>query len=50
MGLNFTLTTTFGDLDLLGEVTGIADTSNCCRNLMKSLPLAFGVGGQISSR
>jgi predicted nucleotidyltransferase len=23
MGLNFTLTTTFGDLDLLGEVTGV---------------------------
>ena len=28
-GLNFTLTTDEGDLDLLGEMTGEAPTSNC---------------------
>jgi len=41
MGLNFTLTTTFGDLDLLGEVTGLG-TYRELLPLSKEV-LAFGV-------
>ena len=30
-GLNFTLTTTLGDVDLLGEVIGVGNTSSYCQ-------------------
>ena len=49
-GLNFTLTTTVGDIDLLGEV-GRGDTySVCCRTRSKSKPSEFASNVSIFQR
>jgi hypothetical protein len=38
VGLNFTLSTSLGSLDLLGEVTGAGATRPCCRTARRSKP------------
>ncbi len=49
MGLNFTLVTSFGDLNLLGEVTALPDFGSCCRCPTRSSRLACAAAGRTSN-